>query len=293
MSLTKLILSILVSLLLVAYLIFGVIWSNSEAEKATCRGVEIVVSDTANQRFVTVEDIAYELDNLPSRANGMLLSSINTDKIEHTLQCIDKIERANAVVLSNNRILITVEPMEPVARVFDGKQSYYINKEGKRIIADARYHLDVPVISGHFDSTFTAASLLPLIKYINENETWNSLISMISVKNSRNVILVPIIRGHVINIGTADEFDSKFARLDKFYKDVMPVKGWDYYDTLSVKWHGQLVATRRAKNLTSPKVDFDIESENEAPDVSTMLTSGDIPAIAVKKTEKNSIKRTN
>lgn len=286
MSLTKLILSILVSLLLVAYLIFGVIWSNSEAEKATCRGVEIVVSDTANQRFVTVEDIAYELDNLPSRANGMLLSSINTDKIEHTLQCIDKIERANAVVLSNNRILITVEPMEPVARVFDGKQSYYINKEGKRIIADARYHLDVPVISGHFDSTFTAASLLPLIKYINENETWNSLISMISVKNSRNVILVPIIRGHVINIGTADEFDSKFARLDKFYKDVMPVKGWDYYDTLSVKWHGQLVATRRAKNLTSPKVDFDIESENEAPDVSTMLTSGDIPAIAVKKTEK-------
>ncbi len=293
MSLTKLILSILVSLLLAAYLVFGVTWSGSEAQKAICRGIEIVVSDTANQRFVTVEDIAYELDDLPSRANGMLLSSINTDEIEHTLQGIDKIERASAVVLSNNRILITVEPMEPVARVFDRNQSYYINKDGKRIIADARYHLDVPVISGHFDSTFTAASLLPLVKYINENETWNSLVSMISVKNSRNIILVPIIRGHVINIGTADDFDSKFARLDKFYKEVMPVKGWDYYDTLSVKWHGQLVATRRAKNLASPKVDFDIESENELPDVSTMLTTGDAPAIAEKKTEKDSIKRTN
>lgn len=293
MSLTKLILSILTSLLLAAYVVFAVIWSHSEAEKAVCNGVEIVVSDTANQRFVTVEDVVHELDNLPLRAKGLLLGSIDTDKIERTLQGIDKIEQARAIVLNNNRILIEVEPMKPVARVFDGDQSYYINKEGKRIIADARYHLDVPVISGCFDSVFTAASLLPLVEYINNSKTWHSLISMISVKNKRNIILIPIIRGHVINIGSADDFDSKFARLDKFYKEVMPVKGWNYYDTLSVKWQGQLVATRRAKNLASPMIDFDVESENEAPDVSTMLTTSDTPAIVEKKEQKDSVNRTN
>ncbi len=293
MSMTKLILSILATLLLAAYIVFGVVWAHSEAEKAVCSGIEIAVSDTANQRFVTVEDVAHELDNLPSRASGMLLSSINTDEIEQKLHGIDKIERASAVVLNNNRIRITVDPMVPVARVFDGDKSYYINKDGKRIVADARYHLDVPVISGRFDSIFTAASLLPLVNYINESEIWNPLISMITAKNSRNIILVPIIRGHVINIGSLDDLDSKFARLDKFYKDVMPVKGWNYYDTLSVKWQGQLVATRRVKKLASPMVDFDVESENELPDVSTMLTTGDAPDIAAKPAKKDSINRTN
>ncbi len=290
----KLVLSILASLLLAGYLVFATIWSHEEAENTICRGVEILVSDTANQHFVTASEIAREIDDLPSRADGILLRDINTDDIEQTLRSIDKIERAKVIVMSDNKILVMVDPMVPVARIFDGDHSYYINKEGKRIVADARYHLDVPVISGHFDSIHPAASMLPLIDYIKADKTWNSLVSMISVRDHRNIILVPIIRGHVINIGSLDDLDSKFARLSKFYRDVMPVRGWNYYDTLSVKWKGQLVATRRKKTLPSPQLDFDVESENEVPDVSTMLTTGDTPDIAsAKETKKDTTNKAN
>lgn len=73
----------------------------------------------------------------------------------------------------------------------------------------------------------------------------------IKAENPRNIILIPLIHGHVINIGDMNNLDNKFYRLTRAYKEVLPVKGWDYYDTLSVKWRGQLVATRRAKRLAS------------------------------------------
>lgn len=265
----------IISILLIAYMVVALPWSYSQAEQAVCTGMHVEVLDTAGSGFVTAAEIGREIGGLPSRAKGMPLSEINTDSIERILSHVDKIERAKAVILNNRQVLITVSPMNPVARVFDGDKSYYINKDGKRITANARYHLDVPVIAGHFNKDFEAASLLPLVYYINEHEQWNSLVSMISAQDERNIMLVPIIRGHVINMGDLDGLDDKFARLNRFYREVMPVKGWNFYDTISVKWKGQIVATRRVKQLPKPLTDFDIESENEDPDLGTMLTTED------------------
>lgn len=285
--------NVIFSLLLLGYLIVAVAWSRSQASEAVCDGMVIAVNDTAATGFVTVEEIGHELGDLNLRARGMSLSAINTDSIERILGRIDKIEDARAVVLSDRKVLVEVTPMRPVARVFDTDRSYYINKDGKRITADARYHLDVPIIAGHFTDSFPAASLLPLIRYIESHDQWNSLVSMVSAPDSRNIHLVPIIRGHVINLGTPDNLDDKFARLGRFYREVLPVKGWNQYDTLSLKWDGQLVATRRAKHLAAPMTDFDIESENEDPDMGTMLTEGDTPVLYHPKEKKDTAARTN
>ncbi|MCM1518789.1 MAG: hypothetical protein NC117_09125 [Pseudoflavonifractor sp.] len=271
--------NVIFSLLLIAYLVVAVAWSRSQAAEAVCEGMRIEVNDTSSSGFVTAVEIGHELGDLNVRAKGMPLREIDTDSIERILGAVDRIEDARAVILNDRHILVEVTPMRPVARVFDGDRSYYINKDGKRISADARYHVDVPVIAGHFTDDFKAASLLPLVNYIEGDDKWRSLISMISAPDSRNIFIVPIIRGHVINLGDLDRLDDKFARIDRFYREVLPVKGWNHYDTLSVKWDGQLVATRRVKNLANPMTDVDIESENEDPDMGTMLTEGDTPTL--------------
>ena len=108
-------------------------------------------------KFVTVGELARELGIIPSRAKGMRLLDIDTDSTERILSRIDKIESAQAVRLSDGFVLVNVDPMRPVARVFDGDKSYYINREGKRISADARYHIDVPVIQGRIADTQSMA----------------------------------------------------------------------------------------------------------------------------------------
>ncbi len=258
------------SLVLLVYLVVALTLTSEAGDARVCTGFRIAVNDTASFRFVTPAELGRELGSLPANAKGMRLLDIDTDSIEHLLSHIDKIEDAEVVRLSDGQILVTVNPMHPVARIFDGKGSYYINRDGKRISADARYHVDVPLIQGHFaDSTFTPMQLLPLIDYIAADTLWNSLISMVKVDSPTDVLLIPIVRGQVINFGEPKDFESKFRRLHRTYTEVLPVKGWNYYDTISVKWGGQIVATRRHKKLPQPRILS--EEEEEQVDVGTML----------------------
>lgn len=265
----------LVSIGLAVYLVIALIFATRAGAERTCTGLRIAVNDTASFRFVTPGELAHELGDLPASATGMRLTDINTDSIEQLLAAIDKIEDAKVVRLSDGEVLITVNPMHPVARIFDGNSSYYINRQGKRISASARYHVDVPLILGHFDdSVFSPLRILPLVDYIAADSLWNSLVSMIKVDSPTDILLVPIVRGQVINFGEPKDFESKFSRLRRAYTEILPVKGWNFYDTISVKWGGQIVATRRHKQLARPR--FLTETDDDADDVSTMQVAENV-----------------
>ncbi|WP_302022792.1 cell division protein FtsQ/DivIB, partial [uncultured Muribaculum sp.] len=246
----------------------------------------IVVLDSLNSNFVTAHEIARELGDFSNDAPSMKLTDIDTDSIERRLGLIDKIESVQCRIYTDNTVRIDIDPLHPVLRVFDRNKSYYINKDGKRISATARYHTDLPVVSGHFDSTFRAVSLLPLVRYINSDSTWNALVTQIKVDGPNNIILVPVIHGHVINIGDMEHLDSKFDRIRMAYTDILPVKGWNYYDTISVKWGGQIVATRRAKALHHTVSAVDLEAEHEEPDLGTML-AGDTAGVVSSNAKRS------
>ena len=50
----------------------------------------------------------------------------------------------------------------------------------------------------------------------------------------------------------------------------MPVKGWTYYDTISVKWGGRIVATRRNKELENIALNAVFEDFDESDDFETI-----------------------
>lgn len=267
---------IIISIMLLAYIVFAVSWSRNMAYNRLCNGIKINVFDSEQTHFVTSREVANEIKRFTRTTGKVHLYDINTDSIERVLNDIDKIERAVCKVLTDGYVLVEVLPMHPVARVFDGRNSYYINKDGKRISANARYHVDCPVISGNFNSSFTPQSLLPLVYHIESDSTLTSLITHIKADGPNNVILVPMIHGHVINIGGMADLDDKFYRLNRAYKEILPVKGWNYYDTISVKWKGQIVATRRAKKLNQVISAIDFEAEQEVPDIGTMMVGDSV-----------------
>lgn len=264
--------------MLVAYLVIALSMTVTEADTQLCRAFEISVEDADGdgaRHFVTPGELARELDSLPEKAPGMALANINTQEIRRHLLDLDKIEDVEVLRLTDGTIRVKATPIIPVARIFDGGQSYYINRSGKQVSADARYHKDVPVIEGSFpDTTFTPQSLLPLLGYIANDSVWNTYISMVKVKSPTDIILVPVIREHVINLGAPTDFDDKFARLKKFYKEVLPQQGWEKYDTLSLKWKGQLVASKRRR--ATQKVEIVNYDDDEAVDTGTMLAGDDV-----------------
>lgn len=272
---------ILLSVICAGYLVVALAVSHNLADRVQGKGFLVKVNTRPGAReFVTAADISRLLAEWKVDRPGQAASAVDLQGLEDRLNKIDNIEHANVSRMSDDRILVEVTPMIPVVRVFDRQGSYYLNRSGKRLSASARFRLDVPVITGEFSPEHPASELLGLVERIHGDSTWNAIVAQINVDpRSRDIILAPMIRGHVINIGDTTDIRDKLRRVMLMYRKVLPVKGWAYYDTISVKWRGQVVATRREKSIPEPLVRFDQEGDEvEFENIDNMLLSADTVA---------------
>lgn len=271
----KNILMIALTCIFFVYLIAVCVWSHSSAENELCGGLsggKIHVEDSEGVGFVTSDSLTAELAPIFGELTSMPIKDVNLGELQAIVSRLDRIESAEVVRLANNKIRVTVVPMVPVARVWPSNgKSYYINRDGKRIAASRRYKVDVPQLYGEIPAGSTPEMLLPLFDYLKSDSDMNKMITMISAADSSNIILIPAIRGHVINLGDASNVSDKFRRLRRFYSEVMPKRGWDYYDTITLKWQNQVVATRRRGKL--PKLDIEIIEELEVAEANEETVS--------------------
>ena len=249
----------------------GILWARGKSQGELCTAIEVQVINADSTAFVTPQGVLNDLKSQGVKIVGKHMRDINASKIEEALKKSPYLENADLVKCQDGKVLIRVSQLVPVLRVFDGERSYYVNRAGKRMEATSNYHCDVPVVQGHFTSKYPATRLLPLIDYVEGDSLLHSLVTMYQVRDTNNIIIVPNFSGHVINLGHADDFVNKFAKLKLFYSEVLPKKGWNTYDTISLKWNHQIVATRRIKAVEQV-IEYDPDDDEQAPDIQTMTT---------------------
>ena len=278
----------IILLVLVVLMTAGILWARSRESKELCRSVKVEIVNNDSTRFVTEQGVHSELSQSGIKVVGKPMRQINTSRIEEVLGHSEYLENVECVKSKDGVLLIRASQLVPVMRVFDNDGiSYYVNASGKRMNATAFYHSDVPVVQGHFTNAFPPTRLLPLVNYVEKDSLLRTLVSMYTVRDSNNIFLVPNIYGHVVNIGNLTKIEQKFEKLKLFYRKVMPAKGWETYDTISVKWSHQVVATRRKKAVKETMV-YDPEEDEVIPDLETMAVDDNNATLAVdnKKTKK-------
>lgn len=242
-----------ISVLLVTVYVVAFFIAGKRVEgKALCGGMDVVVEENDSLEFITPGFIRSEVKRLGLSVDRMNIDDVDAQKIEDVFNAQYYVENAECFKLNNRRVQLTVVPVRPVMRVFENDSiTYYINRKGKKVPASADFFVDVPVVRGNFSGkhSLRPEQLLPLIDYLAVHPEENRLVSAIEVKDSSNVFIIPAIIGHVVNLGAVDNLDAKFSKLKRMYSEVMPVKGWNAYDTITLKWNNQIVATKR--NLKS------------------------------------------
>ena len=269
----KKILNILKYIALVAAcvgLVINFIWANMQADTRVCNAVDIDIENADTVSFVNQAILRDMLNKANLNPTGMNVTDIDTDTIEKFFANSEYLESAECVMMKNGDIHIYTSQLIPVMRVFDGGESFYVNKDGKSMRATSSIHTNTPIVNGHFNDPADALIVLPIAKYVESEPALSELVTMYTVKDKNNIIIIPSIRGHVINFGDSTNIANKFAKLKRFYKEVMPVKGWDTYDTISLKWNYQVVANRRSKRI-KPVLVVDSTLENEAPAIESLI----------------------
>ena len=251
----KKILSWFILVVLVAYVVCAAIWAHAEAAKNACKGIDIHIVEGSTTDSVSRQGVMTEIKRYPEKIIGTQVPRINTRKIEQYLKSFPQFEDVVCSFTTNGRLQVKVTPMVPELRVFEDSASYYINKDGKRMNSKSSFYVDVPVVSGKFNSTLKPTYVLPVTRFISRDPLLKGLIGMVHVEDDDNIILVPRIHGHVINFGDTNRLTEKRDALVAMYRKVLPYKGWEEYDTISLKFKGQVVATRRQKASNRPKIE--------------------------------------
>ena len=263
----KLILKWLILLALLSYIAIASMWAIDYAEQQTLDDIVINIDKNSPTKFVTKEGVIQKLGKNADKIKHTPIAELNIEKLERQLSQDNSFENVECYITSDNKLQIDIVPMIPEIRVFspDGK-SYYINKDGKRIDTGNEFFMDVPVVTGNFDQKFPAKNILPVTRHIAADDYLKNLITMIEVKSATNILLYPCIKGQVINIGDTTELTKKFDNLTLFYRKVMNHKGWETYDTISVKFRNQIVATRRdkSKKIHSIEVDDSVNIDEQS-----------------------------
>lgn len=248
---------------LFAYVTAITVWAHGEAALHSCRGIEVTIASGFSADSVTISGVEEELARYPKKIKGIPVAQVNTLELEQYLSKFSNFEEVECAMSTDGILGVSIVPMVPEIRVFDADQSYYINKDGKRIRSKANFFVDVPVVSGKFSKDFQAKDVLPVTRFVQNDPVLRELVGMVSVRDAHNIFLVPRIHGHVVNFGDTTRLGEKRRALLTFYRRVIPYKGWQEYDTISVKFKGQVVATRRNKNpnVHSQKYEEEIDLE--------------------------------
>lgn len=248
---------------LLCYLALISVWANRVSVEHVCTGIKVEVEGQPAMDSVVKAGVLEELSRYPERIVGSQIHSISTLDIEKYLSSRNNFESVHCMINSHGELLVQVTPMIPVMRVFYGDYSYYVNREGKVIETNAEFFTDVPVVTGRFSRTFQPQDIMPVVRYVNGDAKLRSLVSMINAESPNDILLIPRITGHVINFGDTTRLDDKRHSLLLFYREVIPYKGWEEYDTISVKYRGQVVATRRDKTKLNHSEQYEEEEDLE------------------------------
>jgi cell division protein FtsQ len=124
----------------------------------------------------------------------------------------------------------------------------YITKEGLIIPTSSTYTSRVLILEGNYvDQLINQGNLdlmpelLPLIQFITQDEFWNAQVTGLEINHRNDIRIHQQVGKQVIEFGDALDFVSKFKRIEVLYKEILPRKGWNAYERISVKYKNQIV----------------------------------------------------
>jgi cell division protein FtsQ len=216
----------------------------------TFQGLDIQIKAVSGLYFVEEKEIASIVSSgFPQLKPGLLLKEIPLAEIENRLEGHPFIKHVDATLGQKGILRVSMQQHEPIARIArplaaDG----YITTEGLIIPTSPSYTSRVLILEGEYveklmdkGSLDQMPELMPLIEFIVRDEFWSAQVTELEIRKRNDIRIHQQVGKQVIEFGDAKDFESKFKRIEVLYKEILPRKGWNAYDRISVKFKNQIV----------------------------------------------------
>jgi cell division protein FtsQ len=230
----------LIAMLGVAVFLYS--FSAHRNENRSLTRPEIVFAET--QAFITKE----EVNNLLKQNLGTLTSvkkvQLDLSKVEKSIAKNPMVGKAEVYATVDGKLVAEISQKKPVARIFNGAKSYYLDYEGNEMPLSQNETARVPLLTGNLTEV-DAKRLTKLLDYIYDDNFLKKNITGLEVYPKGNIVMAA--RGYDFEImfGSPINIDRKFDNYKAFLQDAIKDTLTEKYKTINLKFTQQVVCTKK------------------------------------------------
>jgi len=247
-------------------LILIVFFANTENNNDVAKKPDISIHVEGENTFLTESELLDRLIYKRLYQKNMKVNLVNIKKIEAAIIKMEEVKKVRVYKNIGESWNIDVELRNPIARIFTlSQKAYYLDDEGFTMGRSLLHTAHVLVFSGFITENMEKSSVKEIINndslksirklddiyrisnYVCKDSLMNALIGQVYLEKNGDFILIPLVGKQTILFGSANSDEvvaDKFNRLKVFYKEGMPHEGWEKYNTIIVKYEGQIVCRK-------------------------------------------------
>jgi len=175
--------------------------------------------------------------------DSVMLSEFYLNDLETALLTHPAVKKVEVYSNQEGVMNVKLKQKKAIVRIKTSSADYYLDEDGVEMSLSKNYTPRVLVVSGDANSS-CHADIFNFVGEINKSEFWKSQITQLHFQQDE-VIIIPRVGNQKIHFGTLTNINEKLENLYQFYKQAMPVKGWQTYSDISVKYNNQIVCTKK------------------------------------------------
>ncbi len=245
------ILQVFVTLVVASCCIVAIMSSSRIEDSKTLKSVAIHFKNDKKYHFIEEKEILdLAINNRQIDIEHIPMSKLDIHTMEQLILADPWVANAQ-VFVDNERVLhMYVTQRIPVVRIFQqDSKSFYLDSTLSIMPLSENYIYytgvvtNVPEVKNDSAGFSLRKDIVSLVNTIQADSFWSVQVSQVIVDSPGMFELVPVLGGHRILFGDASRMKEKLNNLLLFYKNVLNRIGWDKYQTLDVRFGGQVVAS--------------------------------------------------
>jgi len=196
-----------------------------------------------NALFLKSETVNKLLIENKRDASSIRKDEVDLNKIEKTLNAQDMIEKSDVFVSIDGVLKAIVKQKTPIARVYDGGRSFYVDYEGDKMPLSDNFTARVPIVSGTINEK-NNKDLAALFRTIYDDAFLKKNIIAIQIMPNGSLKLFNRNYNYFIDFGRTMNVDEKFRNYKAFFQKAVLDSSLYKYNKIDLRFTEQVVCTK-------------------------------------------------
>lgn len=229
-------------ILIMGFVVFLYSFSAARNDGRMMKEPEVLFADSEN--FITKDNVNKLLIQNYGSITGIAKVQLDLNKVEKSIDKNPMVDKAEVYATVDGKLKAIVTQKKPVARIFSGSKSYYLDYKGNEMPLSDSETARVLLVSGSVDKV-NGVKLKQLLDYIYDDSFLKKNITGMDVSPAGTIVMRSRNYDYDIVFGQAINIDRKFKNYKAFLQDAVKDTLIENYKTINLKFTQQVVCTKK------------------------------------------------